>query len=141
MLVVLDSNEYVLALGDPADETANDVLEHVIGGWPPCELRIVRAIADEVQSNLPEKAHGRFFRIVLRLTSIDENWIVPDDQTESYRARGLKPGDATIAAYAHYVGADCLVSENRHFLSRRRDLPFRVLTGKEFLAEVRGEPS
>jgi predicted nucleic acid-binding protein len=138
MRIVLDTNEYVLGLGEPADETAAEVLDRIVGGRQAIELRIVRAIADEVRANLPEKAHRRFFRIVSRLTSIDENWIVPDDLLESYRGHGLKPGDANIAAYAQYVAADYLVSENRHFLSRRENLPFQVVTGKEFLAVLEG---
>jgi len=44
---------------------------------------------------------------------------------------GLKPADAFIAAYTEWVGAELLVSENRHFLSRHADLPFRVLPAEQ----------
>ncbi|MBU3933846.1 MAG: hypothetical protein KKH11_04200 [Candidatus Omnitrophica bacterium] len=50
-----------------------------------------------------------------------------------YEAKGLKPADAFIAAYTEWAGADCLVTENRHFLFRHADLPFKVLTAEKCL--------
>ena len=49
------------------------------------------------------------------------------------KAEGLKPGDALIAAYAEAIGADVLVSENRHFLGRTTGLPFAVHDAKSFI--------
>jgi hypothetical protein len=51
----------------------------------------------------------------------------------NYETKGLKPADAFIAAYAEWVGADVLVTENRHFLSCNPDLPFKVLTAEKCL--------
>jgi hypothetical protein len=50
-----------------------------------------------------------------------------------YEIKGLKPADAFIAAYTEWVGAEVLVTENRHFLNRHTDLPFKVLTAEECL--------
>lgn len=50
-----------------------------------------------------------------------------------YEIKGLKPADAFIAAYAEWVGADALVTENRHFLVRHSDLPFKVVTAEQCL--------
>ena len=41
-----------------------------------------------------------------------------------------QPADALIAAYAEYVGAEILVSENRHFLSRQTNLPFKIVNAE-----------
>lgn len=67
------------------------------------------------------------------MTSIDEDFVVPFELGTKYEARGLKPADAFIAAYTEWVGADALVTENRHFLTRQTDLPFRVLTAEQCL--------
>lgn len=45
----------------------------------------------------------------------------------------MKSPDAFIAAYAEWIGADVLVTENRHFLTRQKDLPFKVLTAEKCL--------
>lgn len=49
-----------------------------------------------------------------------------------YESRGLKPGDAFIAAYTEWSGADYLITENRDFLALT-SLPFRVVRAEEFL--------
>jgi predicted nucleic acid-binding protein len=103
-----------------------------------CELRISRPIVDEVWPNLTAHDARVFFRLIRHLTVIDEDWFVPDDVCAAYEAVGLKPSDASIAAYAEYVEADYLVSENRHFLSRRGNLRFRVVTAQEFLEILGG---
>jgi len=67
------------------------------------------------------------------LTVIDENFVVPFETGVKYETLGLKPADSFIAAYAEWVGADALVSENRHFLKRTVNLPFVVVTAEECL--------
>jgi predicted nucleic acid-binding protein len=138
MRIVLDTNEYVMAFGRPRVATCEAVVEAVVGGKKGCDLRLLRTIADEVQSNLAPDACSRFYATVLPITSIDEDWVVPEGLAEGYGSLGLKEADAQIAAYAEHVAADYLVSENRHFLSRRGNLPFQVVTGKEFLAVPEG---
>jgi hypothetical protein len=46
---------------------------------------------------------------------------------------GLKEADALIAAYTEWAGADALVTENRHFLNKHPNLPFKVLTAEKCL--------
>ncbi len=46
--------------------------------------------------------------------------------------RNLSP-DAFIAAYTEWTGADILVTENRHFLSKQQDLRFKVLSAEKCL--------
>jgi len=67
------------------------------------------------------------------LTTIDENFIVPDTISFKYKSMGLKPADAFSAAYTELVKANILVSENRHFLARHGSLPFKVLTAAKTL--------
>ena len=47
--------------------------------------------------------------------------------------RSLKPADAQIGAYAEWVKADFLISENRDFLALAKPIPFRVMKASAFL--------
>ena len=74
-----------------------------------------------------------FFVFISELTTIDEDFLVPFELGVKYEIRGLKMVDAFIAAYTEWVGADVLVTENRHFLKHDRDLPFKILTAEKCL--------
>lgn len=93
-------------------------------------LRISRAIAEEVRHHLSPEDFQKFVRIINKLTTIDEDLLVPFELGARYESKGLKPADALIAAYTEWVGADALITENRHFLTHQADLPFRVLTAE-----------
>lgn len=88
---------------------------------------------EEVRRNLPQNAFREFFEFISDLTIIDEDFLVPFELGVKYEIRGFKMADAFIAAYAEWVGADVLVTENRHFLKHNPDLPFKVLTADKCL--------
>ena len=62
---------------------------------------------------------------------------IPFEIGAKYEAKGLKPADAFIAAYVEWTGADILVTENRHFLSRQSSLPFKILSAKSCLSLIK----
>lgn len=130
MLLVLDSNEYIFALGAVRDLSCEKLLEKIPEHSGDISLRITRLIAEEVRNNLTPEAFREFVISINKLTRIDEDIEVPFELGVKYESMGLKPADAFISAYAEWVGADVLVTENRHFLSRRKDLPFKVLPAK-----------
>jgi hypothetical protein len=80
-----------------------------------------------------KNSYKEFISFVTSFTNIDENFIVPFETGFKYETLGLKPADSFIAAYTDWVGADALVSENRHFLKRTDNLPFAVVTAEECL--------
>ena len=92
-----------------------------------------RTILKEARKNLSNAS----FREVIELTRlfivVDEDILVPFEIGIKYASKGLKPADAFIAAYTEWVGADALVTENRHFLTRHSDLPFKILTAEQCL--------
>ena len=137
MRVVLDANEFVIAFRSEPGNASRRVLAALRPRAGP-RLRIARTIVDEVQGNLTHAQRAAFFAGLARLTTIDEDWTVPGALPAKYHALGLKVADAFIAAYAEHVDADFLVSENRHFLSRRGDLPFRVVSAEEFVQLLEG---
>ncbi len=68
---------------------------------------------------------------------IDEDFFVPFELGVRYELEGLKPADAFIAAYVEWTGADALVTENRHFLKRHSNFPFKVLNAESCLKLIK----
>jgi len=99
-------------------------------------LRIPRLIIKEVRANLTLEAFKEFLNFINLLTAIDEDIVVPFETVFRYEKQGLKPADAFIAAYTEWTGTDILVTENRHFLSRHCNLPFKILTAEKCLSFV-----
>ena len=73
------------------------------------------------------------FLKIVNMAYLNEDFIVPFNLGDKYLSLGLKHADAFIAAYVESIQADILVSENRHFLSRQSNLPFKVLTAEKCL--------
>ncbi|MBI3305347.1 type II toxin-antitoxin system VapC family toxin [Candidatus Parcubacteria bacterium] len=99
-------------------------------------MRIPRTIVQEVLRHLTPEGSREFFNVMRAIGQIDEDEVVPFALGSKYEAQGLKPADAFIAAYTEWVGADILVSENRHFLSRQSDLPFKILSAARCLTLI-----
>jgi len=96
-------------------------------------IRITRLIIEEVRSNLTAEAFKEFILFINTATKIDNDSETPFELGAKYEAKGLKSADALIAAYTEWTGADALVTENRHFLSRQANLPFKILTAENCL--------
>ena len=133
MLLILDTNEYIFAFGLLKDANCEKLLQVIQDKYPKHIIRVPRFIVEEVRSNLSEEVFKEFILFINTLTSIDEDIVVPFELGAKYEARGFKPPDAFIAAYTEWVGADILVTENRHFLSRQTFLPFKVTTAEKCL--------
>ena len=133
MLLVIDSNEYILAFGPSKQTTSKSLLDTLVEKFPAHILRIPRLTIEEVRDHLTPEIFREFIRFISEFTSIDEDFSVPFELGAKYESKGLKPADAFIAAYAEWVGADILVTENRHFLTLHIDLPFRILPAEKCL--------
>lgn len=133
MVLVLDANEYIFAFGYPRDPNCEHLI-HVLRDKPAAvKIRVVRLIVEEVRANISKEAFKKFIAHVNKRTTIDEDFLIPFELGAKYEARGLKSADAFIAAYAEWTKADILVSENRHFLSRQKTLPFKVRSAEQSL--------
>ncbi len=131
MLLVLDSNEYILGFGPSKKTSSKILLNTLLIEYPLHPIRIPRLIVDEVKNNISLELFREFINFVSSLTIIDENFSVPFELGCKYEYKGLKPADALIGAYTEWVGAEALVSENRHFLTLHTDLPFQILTAEK----------
>lgn len=135
---VLDTNEYLFALGSERLSSSEELLEKIASDPQRIKVRICRSILDEIRRNSSPQRFKDFWNFfnILGVT-IDEDWEVPFEIVAKYEAMGFKAGDAFIAGYTEYVGADCLVSENRaDFLSRSGELPFKVASAESLLRSL-----
>ncbi len=137
MLLVIDSNVYIFSFGFIKEPFCENLITLIAERPDLYTIRVLRSIITEVRRHITPEDFQKFVEFINILTKIDEDFFIPFELGAKYEARGLKPADALIAAYTEWVGADALVTENRHFLSRRKDLPFKVLTAKECLKLIR----
>ena len=136
MEFVLDANVYIFAFGIARHAGCASLLSRLAEQREAHTIRVCRTIVEEVRDHLTPQEFREFILFIQALTFIDEDAFVPFELGSKYEWKGLKPADAFIAAYTEWVGADALLTENRHFLSRQTDLPFRVLTAHAFLPRL-----
>ncbi len=133
MRLVLDANEYIFGLGFFKKQSCESLLKFLIDNFPLHSICICRTIVEEVRANLTPKEFHNFVKFINIFTTIDEDFLIPFELGAKYEIKGLKEADALIAAYIEWVGADVLVTENRHLLNLHTDLSFKVLTAEECL--------
>ena len=137
MHFVLDANEYIFALGLLKKESCKSLFKHLIDSFPSYPVSICRTIVEEVRENLSLKDFRIFINFINVFTKIDEDFLIPFEIGAKYEAEGFKEADALIAAYTEWVGADALITENRHFLKHNPGLPFKVLTADKCLKLIK----
>ncbi len=131
--LVLDANEYIFALGFARKESCESLITYLIDNISSHSIFICRTIVEEVRANLTIKDFHNFVKFINIFTNIDEDFLIPFEIGAKYESIGFKDADALIAAYTEWVGADALVTENRHFLTKHTGLPFKVLTAEKYL--------
>jgi hypothetical protein len=104
---------------------------------PELVLVIPRLVGQEVTRNLTTPVQvRRFYRLFQARTFaflIDEP--VPQELVDKYVRLGLpEKADAFIGAFAEWMQARYLISENRHFLRELRTSAYQVLSAEEFIA-------
>ncbi|HDH12894.1 MAG TPA: type II toxin-antitoxin system VapC family toxin [Nitrospirae bacterium] len=133
MRLVIDTNVFIYAFTTTTNPSCKSVINLIAESPDKFKLRIPRTIIEEVRRNMIPESFQEFFGFISEITSIDEDFFVPFEIAFRYERGGLKTADAFIAAYAEWVGADILVTENRHFLKHNPELPFKVLTADNCL--------
>lgn len=136
MRLVLDSNEYILAYGEERAPDCEALIFRLTTQEGNVELFVPWMVVDEITHNLNDRVLRRIHRFWrLMGCTIEDESDAPSRIENAYLARGLKPADAQIAAYAEWVRAEILVSENRDFLALSTPLPFRVMKAAVFIEE------
>ncbi len=133
MRICIDSNQFILALTQ-ADPEA----EELILNLAEFDVFVPRLVMKEVTRNLAADRVDYLHRLIAdnaRFHIVDAS--TPPELIEKYVALGLPAkADALIGAFTAWVGAQYLISDNRHFLSLTTE-PFEVLQPGEFLQRWR----
>lgn len=135
MLLILD-NEYIFAFGLYKKLVCEKVITHIQEKHLKHTIRIPRLIVEEVRKNVSLEIFKEFILYISNITTIDDDIVVPFELASKYESFGFAPEDAFISAYTEWVGADVLITENRHFLSRYKDLPFKVSKAEKILSKL-----
>ncbi len=133
MHFVLDANEYIFALGLFRKQPCESLIQFFLENTSLHAVSICRTIVEEVRDNLTPIDFQKFIKFINIFSAIDEDFLVPFEFGMKYERKGFKEADALIAAYTEWAGADVLVTENRHFLNKHPNLPFKVLTAEKCL--------
>jgi len=140
MKIILDSNEFILGLDKRVREEASikllDTVRILIEELKDFQLLLPEIIRKEVQRNIPRDLEGDFYRLIYSSEKIKHYSMldVSLDLFRKYREeRGLKEGDALIAAFAEFMQVDYLISENRHIYRELSTKKFVALNAQEFL--------
>lgn len=127
MIIVLDSNEYINFLHKKVQLEKVFEIENVL-------IHINELIVKESLRNVSEPLKKEFYALLLRSNIVLRKEKLPERLFTKYRQKGLKKGDIVVASFCENEKADCLVSENRHFLKDAKFDRFRVVKLSEFLA-------
>ncbi len=133
MRAVLDSNIFIFAL-QGEEEVFSDILR-LAGVTFTCA--IPHMVLAEVFKRL-KASNGKDFASlaaqVIQSLPIERvaDELIPQELIYKYQKRGAKRGDDVIAAFADWIKADYLVSENRDFL-QEIETDFKTIRAKEFI--------
>ena len=131
MIVILDSNEYINYIGKKI------LLLDKIFLYDKISVYINETITKEVINNLSQSLIKDFYDFLLRNNINVYYEKIPFDLLQKYKKLGLKKGDIAIAAFCETIGADYLITENRHFLKSRKFFRFEVLNLKVLLTKLK----
>lgn len=133
--IVLDTNVWIYGLRqDPTHPGCSELLEKLRA----FTVIIPRQVLVELQVNLSPQEYQEFWQLINAYPArIEISWDpAPQDRLDRYRRLGCRRGDAAVAALTESIGAEALVTENREFLRDVPDLPFRILSSSDLLAEL-----
>ena len=139
ILLVLDTNEFIFGLTGTHKPSA--LLLDLIGVIPGLRVSLPSTVITETTHNLG-RIHSRLIAAFTDLVYThplfavlpDEN--TPEDLINQYVNLGLPQEDAVIGAFAHWVKADFLVSENQHFLKDLRTTAYDVLSAEAMISRL-----
>jgi hypothetical protein len=134
-VLILDTNEFIFGLTG-TKQSSVDLLDHL----GALTIVIPAMVVREARANLQHRYQlgKEFFRLVATGKNFTILWIDPPQEIiEKHIALGFAEEDAAIAAAAEWVGAEFVISENRHFLQRKAGLSFLTIDAERALELLR----
>lgn len=131
MIVVLDSNEYINHIEQKTQLLDKIILDDTI------IVYINEIITKEVTNNLSKSLVKDFYDFLLRNNINVYYEKMERNLLQKYKKLDLKKGDIAVAAFCETIGADYLITENRHFLKSKKFDGFKVLSLKGFFGKIK----
>jgi predicted nucleic acid-binding protein len=133
--IVLDTNVWIFGLRRlPEFLACSFLLEQLDQLQIVIPLQVLR----ELQVNFTENELSKLFHLINQFPKqVTICWEKVEIETiHKYQNLGCDLGDAIIAAHLDELAINILISENRHFLSEVRGLPFHRLNSVDALEEL-----
>ncbi|MBU1626083.1 PIN domain-containing protein [bacterium] len=130
--IVLDTNIWIFGLREhPEHPACTKLLKNLYR----LHVKIPRQILLELQANLSKDELKEIFKLLNYLGgSVEFRWDkVNKELISKYQSMGLRQGDAVIAAHLESMNIKILVSENRDFLQKIEEPPFKVMKADEIV--------
>ena len=118
MIIILDSNEYIISLNKKTQLPDKIFLNN--------QIYINEIIVKEILRNIKESFKSQFYKLLFKDNITIYNEKLPINLFEEYKKLGLKKGDIEIAAFCENIYADYLITENRRFLKSKKFEKFKV---------------
>ena len=133
--IVLDTNVWIYGL---RRDQIYPQCEELLDKLRMFRVIIPRQVLFELQVNLSPQEYQQFWQLINAYPAqIEVSWDpAPQDRLDRYRQLGCRKGDAAVAALTEHVEAEVLVRENRELLRDVSNLPFRLVSSTELLAEL-----
>ena len=133
-VIVLDSNEIIFGLLG-RNNFCRILIDNLYKFKEFYDFKINGQIFSEVSRNIPKDAERKFIALLrLNIIKFDKD-IIDASLIEKYKKLCLKKGDIIIAAYADKIEADCIISENRHFLKELKTKQFKIRNAEDFIKD------
>ena len=138
--IVLDTNIWIFGLRQTPEIPA---CAEILRSLDRLQIVLPRQILQELQANLVDNELRALFRLLHRLPLLPNiDWQKASAETVAkYRRMGCKLGDAVVSAHLEELDIKTLVTENRDFLEELAGLPFRRITAKDAIAELKATMS
>ena len=130
MIIVLDSNEYIDYFN------SKNSLDRLFSNQD-LAVYINDVVIREVIRNLKEPQIKEFYNIIFSKNIDFYGDKLSSALLEKFKKLGLKKGDIVIAAFCEAIEADYLITENRHFLKKRKFEMFKVASLRGFLGKLK----
>lgn len=128
--LVLDSNEYIFYFDNKSDDVLRLLDSQAV------KIFLNDLIFEEVIRNITKESIKYFINLSKNPKFEIVSHEIPQNLIQKYKALGLKKGDIVIASFCEAIGADYLITENRHFL-KSKEFKFKVLSLKKFLNKIK----
>ncbi len=128
MVISLDTNIWIFGIRE-----LNPYCIGILGRLPTFTTIIPNQVRLELERNLSEVHMRRFYELLRSSGAVIDYEPVPELMIAEFEERGLRKGDAVIAAFCQHHAIALFISDNRDFLRTLAPTsPFQIIAPQAF---------